>query len=150
MNVLIVDDQEENRYLLKTLFTGSGHQVAEARQREEGPGDALAAGTWDLVISDILMPVMDGYQFCREIRSGERLRHLPFIFYTATYIDQKDEDFALKLGADRFFRKPLDPRAFLENIRELHGGDRARIRARRGRRSRGARRRSSSSTTSAW
>jgi len=47
------------------------------------------------------------------------LKDLPFIFYTATYVDQKDEDFALKLGADRFFRKPLDPKLLLENIRNL-------------------------------
>ncbi len=118
MNILIVDDHEENRYLLKTLLAGSGHVVGEAPNGKTAL-EMLGEGAWDLVISDILMPVMDGYQLCREIRSSERLRHLPFIFYTATYNDQKDEEFALKLGADRFYRKPLDPRAFLDNIREL-------------------------------
>lgn len=118
MNVLIVEDQEANRYLLRTLLTGSGYRVTEAANGKLAL-EALAEGTWDLVISDILMPVMDGYALCREIRSSERLKHVPFVFFTATYVDQKDEDFALKLGADRFFRKPLDPRTFLENIREL-------------------------------
>lgn len=118
MNVLIVEDQADNRYLLKSLLTGGGYQVTEAANGKLAM-EILAKGAWDLVISDILMPGMDGYQLCREIRSDERLKHVPFIFYTATYVDQKDEDFALKLGADRFFRKPLDPRIFLENLREL-------------------------------
>ncbi len=118
MNVLIVEDQPEHRYLLKSLLTGGGYQVTEAANGKLAL-EILAEGAWDLVISDILMPVMDGYRLCREIRSSERLRRLPFVFCTATYIDQKDEDFALKLGADQFFRKPLDPPIFLEDIREL-------------------------------
>ena len=118
MNVLIVDDQADNRYLLTTLFTKSGHRVAEAPNGKIAL-EILAEGGWDLVITDIFMPVMDGYQLCREIRSSERLKHLPLIFYTATYVDDKDEEFALKLGADRFFRKPLDLRIFMESVREL-------------------------------
>ncbi len=118
MNVIVVDDQADNRYLLKSLLTSSGHKVEEAANGKIAL-EILAEGTWDLVISDIFMPVMDGYQLCREIRSSDRLKHLPFIFYTATYVDEKDEEFALKLGADRFYRKPVDLRVFMDNIREL-------------------------------
>jgi two-component system cell cycle sensor histidine kinase/response regulator CckA len=118
MNILIVDDLEENRYFLKYLFSGAGFRTAEAANGKEAL-DILETGTWDLVISDILMPVMDGYQFCRTIRADPRWRRLPFIFYTATYIDQKDEEFAMKLGADRFYRKPLDPRVLMGHVREL-------------------------------
>ncbi len=120
MNILIVDDQEDNRYLLRSLLVGSGHQVAEAANGKKAM-EILSEGTWDLVISDILMPVMDGYQLCREIRSSQRLQNMPFIFYTATYVDKKDEEFALKLGADRFFRKPMEPRVFLEQMDNLIG-----------------------------
>jgi two-component sensor histidine kinase/CheY-like chemotaxis protein len=118
MNVLIVDDQEPNRYLLKALFTGAGHRAEEAPDGKAAL-EKLETGKFDLVISDILMPVMDGYQLCREVRSRENLKGLPFVFLTATYVDEKDEIFALKLGADRFLRKPFNPRALLEEIKSL-------------------------------
>ncbi|MCX6559398.1 MAG: response regulator [Candidatus Aminicenantes bacterium] len=118
MNILIVDDLEENRYFLKYLFSGTGFRTEEAANGKAAL-DFLETGTWDLVISDILMPVMDGYQLCRRIRADERWRNLPFIFYTATYIDQRDEEFAMTLGADRFYRKPLDPRVLMNNVRGL-------------------------------
>ncbi|MBN1940375.1 MAG: response regulator [Candidatus Aminicenantes bacterium] len=118
MRILIVDDQEANRYLLKTLLAGSGHETAEAVNGKAAL-DLLEAGPFDLVISDILMPAMDGYQLCREIRGRERFRGLPFVFLTATYIEEKDEAFALKLGADAFYRKPFDPRTFMGEIERL-------------------------------
>ncbi len=118
MRVLVVDDLDANRYLLKKLLAGSGHEAVEAVDGKNAL-EILEAGSFDLVISDILMPVMDGYQFCREVRARESLRGLPFVFLTATYVDEKDEAFALKLGADAFMRKPFDPRTFLETIRAL-------------------------------
>ena len=118
MNVLIVDDHEDNRYLMRSLFASGGHRVSEAPNGKIAL-EILAQGDWDLVISDILMPIMDGYELCRQVRTSPSLKSVPFVFYTATYVDDKDEAFALKLGADRFFRKPLDPRVFMENIRQL-------------------------------
>ena len=60
------------------------------------------------------MPKMDGFAFCRECKRDGSLKRIPFIFYTATYTDKKDEEFALSLGAEKFMVKPLEPDKFLE------------------------------------
>ncbi|MDO8964846.1 MAG: ATP-binding protein [Coriobacteriia bacterium] len=116
--VLIVDDDESGRYLISSLLKGSGYEVVEAvdgadalRKAREAPVDA--------VVSDILMPVMDGYQLCREWKSDPELAVAPLIFYSATYTDPADKRFAEGLGADGFFIKPQEPDALLAGIEEI-------------------------------
>jgi len=118
MNVLVVDDQYVNRYLLEKLLIGNGFSVFSA---EDGFEALLIAqnNPLDLIISDILLPKMDGFQFCREIKSDPLLKKIPFIFYTAAYNEKKDQDFAESLGADRFVVKPVDPAEFITIIKEL-------------------------------
>ncbi|MGD9675717.1 MAG: HD domain-containing phosphohydrolase [Candidatus Bipolaricaulia bacterium] len=118
MKVLVVDDKEDARYLLSALLTGHGHQVLIATNGEEAVEKARADPP-DLIVSDILMPVMDGFRLCREIRKDEGLRDTLFVFYTATYTQDSDADFALKLGADDFIRKPAEPDAFLARIEAI-------------------------------
>ncbi len=116
--LLIVDDIPQNLYLLEALFKGNGFDVLSARNGAE----ALAlAGTTipDLVVSDILMPVMDGFELCRRWKADPGLSPVPFIFYTATYTEAKDEEFALSLGAERFVVKPQKPEILIGIVREV-------------------------------
>jgi PAS domain S-box-containing protein len=116
--ILIVEDSEEGRYLLQTLLQGSGYEVmvtangAEALQlaRVDPP---------DIIVSDIMMPIMDGFQLCREWKQDEGLKNIPFIFYTAAYTSPQDQEFALSLGADRFIAKPTAPSAFGEMLHKV-------------------------------
>jgi PAS domain S-box-containing protein len=119
--ILIVDDVEENRYLLEATLPSSGYEVVSARDGEQ----ALALARQnppDLIISDILMPVMDGFALCRQWRADELLRKIPFIFYTATYTDPMDEQLALDLGADRFLLKPIEPQVMIRAVAEVLAG----------------------------
>ncbi len=123
--ILTVDDRDENLSLLEDLLTGHGHTVESARNGAEAL-EAARRLPPDLVISDILMPVMDGFTLCREWRQDGLLKGRPFMFLTATYTDPKDEEFALSLGADRFLLKPVEPDviagAVTDLLRDYEGG----------------------------
>lgn len=119
--ILIVDDIPENLYFLEVLLKGNGFEVASALNGKEALLLARKAAP-DLIVSDILMPEMDGYTLCREWRSDERLKSIPFIFYTATFTEKKDEELALSLGADRFLIKPMEPESLMKVISEVLAG----------------------------
>jgi PAS domain S-box-containing protein len=116
--VLIVDDNSQNLYLLKGLLEGENLEVIAAENGKDALDKAYAARP-ALIVSDILMPVMDGYTFCRLCKSDEQLKGIPFVFYTATYTEPKDERFALSLGADRFLLKPLEPEILIQALQEV-------------------------------
>jgi CheY-like chemotaxis protein len=118
MKILIVDDIDDNLYLLETLLKGSGYEVVTAKDGLEALGK-LKEKPIDMIISDILMPRMDGFQLCRECKKDESLKKITFIFYTATYTDKEDEKFALSLGAERFIIKPQEPEIFLKILKEV-------------------------------
>jgi len=118
MKVLVADDNAENRYMLEALLKGSGYEVATASNGKEALERLRAEGA-DIVVSDILMPVMDGYMLCRAIRGDAAHKGIPFIFYTATYTDPKDFELGLSLGADRYLVKPTEPEEILQELREV-------------------------------
>ncbi len=112
---LIVDDNAANLYLLHALLQGHGHTVAEAGNGAEAL-EAARRSPPDLIISDLLMPVMDGYTLLREWKADPALNGIPFVVYTATYTEPKDEKLALDLGADAFIVKPAEPEVFMHRI----------------------------------
>jgi two-component system sensor histidine kinase/response regulator len=119
--VLIVDDNNANLYMLESLLKGYGFEVTLAENGRDAL-DKARLNHPDLVVTDILMPVMDGYALCREWKSDNTLKHIPLVFYTATYTELKDEEFAISLGADRFIIKPQEPEIFMNIIKEVLEG----------------------------
>jgi PAS domain S-box-containing protein len=115
-HVMIVEDHEENRNLLKMLLEANAYRVTAA-----GDGlEALAAARSDppnVVVSDVLMPNMDGFTLCRAWMQDEALKRIPFIFYSATYVRPDDEQFGTALGAVRYLIKPVEAHVFLRELR---------------------------------
>ena len=118
MKILIVDDLAENLDLLEDIFNTYNYSTIRA---VDGI-DALARlqeNEVGLIISDILMPKMDGFKFCSEVKQNKDYCDIPFIFYTAHYYDPEDKEYALKLGADRYFVKPVDITVLMESVNTL-------------------------------
>jgi CheY-like chemotaxis protein len=117
-HVLIVDDREAGRKLLKMLLESNGYRVTAA-----GDGvEALAAARRDrpdAIVSDVLMPNMDGFVLCDAWMQDAELRAIPFIFYTAHLTSRQDEHVAMALGAVRYLIKPLEGGVFLRELRTV-------------------------------
>ncbi|MFQ5341560.1 MAG: response regulator [Anaerolineae bacterium] len=118
LKLLVVDDNEQNRYMLQVLLGGHGYQVEAAANGQEALEKARSAAP-DMIITDVLMPVMDGFTLCRKWKSDDQLKYIPFVFYTATYTDSRDEEFALSLGAERFIVKPVQSDIFVEMLQDV-------------------------------
>ncbi len=117
MKLLIVDDHPINLRLLRAQLEAEGHEIEEARNGVEAI-DLLRQRPFDAVISDILMPQMDGFRLCLEIRKTEAIAGMPFILYTSTYNSPEDRQLAQIVGADRYVVKPAPPRAIFDALRE--------------------------------
>ncbi len=123
MKILIVDDNPDDRRLLRYMIEQNRHEAVEAVDGFDGLKMARD-GAPDLIISDALMPVMDGFQFLRELKQDPALREIPFIFYSSSYKDYQDVRLAMSLGADAYFLKPVDPVELWEKIDSLLAKDR--------------------------
>ena len=116
--VLIVDDLQQNLYMLEVLLKTNGFEVEKAGSGNEAL-ELASKNKPDVIVSDILMPGMDGFALCRTWKADEELTSIPFIFYTATYTDPRDEKLAYSLGAERFLVKPMEVNEFLANLHEV-------------------------------
>ena len=108
-SIFIIEDNEQNLYLEKFLLEKNGVEALEKLQSEKV----------ELIISDILMPQMDGFTLCRTIKQDNELKKIPFVFYTATYTDEQDEKLALSLGASKYILKPKEKDEFNKIIKEV-------------------------------
>jgi CheY-like chemotaxis protein len=117
VKLLIVDDIDSNRKVLRLAFEADGHTTLEASDGVEAL-HILARETVDAVLSDVLMPRMDGYRLCHEIRTREQLRELPIVIYTSTYTAPGDIELTRSLGADKYLKKPAPYAAVLAAVRE--------------------------------
>jgi PAS domain S-box-containing protein len=113
--ILVVDDLSANRNVLVTLLRGLGHRMIEAADGRAGL-DAVFAERPDLVITDVLMPVMDGYELLNQIRRDPATRSLPVVFYTAHYGEQEARAHALSSGVSDVLTKPVDSAEVLKVV----------------------------------
>jgi signal transduction histidine kinase len=123
VKILIADDNTTNRKLLRVTLEAAGHRVHEAADGREALA-SLEGEPVDAIISDVLMPNLDGYRLCHEVRKSKRFGSLPFIFYTNTYLSPADEQLALRLGGDKFLRKPASVQAITDALKEVTTGKR--------------------------
>lgn len=117
MNVLVVDDVAGNRDLLRAVLETGDHTVVEAADGVEAL-HALREHDVDAVITDILMPNMDGFRLCQELRVDTRWATLPVIVYTSTYTAPGDKQLAYHIGADLYLTKPTPAETLLCALRE--------------------------------
>lgn len=116
--ILVVDDNAANICFLKALLEGAGFAVISAGQGIQALEHARLSPP-DLVVSDLLMPQMDGYTLLRHWRADAALKTIPFIVFTSAYSAAEDEELAKRLGADAFVLKPSAPDQLLVRIREV-------------------------------
>ena len=116
--ILIVEDVPNVLELLEVTLRFKGYAVLTARNGEEAL-ESIARQRPVLIITDILMPKLDGYAFVQKLRLNPDTRPIPVVFLSATYVTPEDKEFALSLGAARFMEKPIDTEDFLLTVAEL-------------------------------
>jgi two-component system, cell cycle response regulator DivK len=114
--ILVIEDQEDNRRILRDLLSNAGYELIEAENGEDGVA-AAAANRPDLILMDIQLPLLDGYEATRRIKAQSALSAIPIIAVTS-YALSGDEDKARAAGCEGYVTKPFSPRELLAKIRE--------------------------------
>lgn len=118
MKVLIVEDDLSARKLLRLTLEHYHCTVVEAQDGQEGLEQAIRHNP-DIIISDALMPRMDGFQLLRALKLDPVLCTIPFLFYSSTYTGEKEHELARSLGAEAFINKPVEPAALWEKTCQI-------------------------------
>ncbi len=119
-NILVVDDDPDLRKLLEKILTGRGYEVTLAKDGEIGLGLALLKKP-DLIILDLHLPRMDGFEVCRRLKSDQATREIPIIMLTAAFPELEDAQKGFEMGADEYVLKPFANDILLHNIDRLLG-----------------------------
>jgi CheY-like chemotaxis protein len=117
-SILVVEDIPNILELLEVTLRFKGYSVVTARNGQEAL-ESIAKEPPTLVITDILMPKMDGFALAHKLRADPKTRKIPIIFLSATYVTPEDRAFAISLGAKRFLEKPVDTEEFLLTVGEI-------------------------------
>jgi CheY-like chemotaxis protein len=117
-SILVVEDIPNVLELLEVTLRFKGYPVITAHNGQEAL-EKIARERPAMVITDILMPKMDGYALAQNLRTNPPTRSLPIVFLSATYVTPEDKAFALSLGAVRFLEKPVDTEEFLLTVAEV-------------------------------
>jgi two-component system cell cycle response regulator DivK len=115
--ILVVEDQVDNRQILRDLLAHAGYEVVEVDNGAEALS-AAAEHRPDVILMDIQLPLLDGYEATRQIKADPTLKHIPIIVVTS-YALGGDETKARSAGCDAYVAKPFSPRALLQKIREF-------------------------------
>ena len=115
--ILVVEDQADNRRILRDMLSNAGYELVEAESGEEAL-KAVEAQRPDLILMDIQLPVMDGYEATRRIKANPTLKAVPIIAVTS-YALSGDEGKARAAGCNAYVTKPFSPRALLAKVREF-------------------------------
>lgn len=116
--LLVVEDIPNVLDLLEVTLRFQGYQVLTAKNGQEAL-DILEKETPELIITDILMPKLDGFALVQQLRNDQKTQSIPVIFLSATYVTPEDREFAMSLGASHFIEKPIDTEDFLLTVAEL-------------------------------
>jgi two-component system cell cycle response regulator DivK len=115
--ILVIEDQEDNRQILRDLLGTAGFDMIEAADGQEGVAAATKERP-DLILMDIQLPIMDGYEATRRIKANPELKAIPIIAVTS-YALSGDEAKALAAGCDAYVTKPYSPRQLLAKVKEF-------------------------------
>ncbi len=115
MKTMIVEDEEDSRVMLTNLLNRQDHTVLSALNGKKAL-DMIKESVPDMIVTDILMPEMDGFELCRQVRANPEYNHVILIIYTGSYKTPADIELGYAIGANEYIIKPQEPSVFIQLI----------------------------------